>query len=163
MKKKNTLKFKLTIAYVLIFIIGFLVQYVAENVVFKTTKESACSVVRVVDGDTFTCMLDDKEVKVRLIGVNTPEINTPNGVIASNYTKGLLAGKTVTLEFDKDRYDKYDRTLAYVYLEDGTMLNELLLENGYAEVMTVEPNTRYKYRFQKIENKAKGKKIGIWK
>ncbi len=119
-----------------------------------------CQVKRVVDGDTFTIVSDNKEIKVRLIGIDTPESvasqeyldktgkeNTQEGIDASTFTKELISDKTVYLEFDAGREDKYGRLLAYVYLEDGRMLQDILLENGYAELMTIQPNVKYADRF----------------
>ena len=113
-------------------------------------------VVRVVDGDTIIVNIDNNETRVRLIGVNTPESvhpdetkNTEEGKTASDFTKNLLKNKKVYLEYDVDEEDDYNRTLAYVYLDDKlTMVNKLLIEKGYAEPMTVEPNTKYALEFE---------------
>lgn len=84
---------------------------------------------RVVDGDTIIVNIDGKKERVRLIGVDTPETKHPNkpveyfGREASAFTKGMVEGKKVKLEYDWQRRDKYGRLLAYVYLEDGTFLN----------------------------------------
>jgi len=117
---------------------------------------------RVVDGDTLLVNYKD-EVYVRLIGINTPESvhpdeekNTQEGDAASEYLKILLEGtEYVWLEFDTNMYDDYDRVLAYVWLCKDTsdmnnMLNARLLENGVAEVMTVEPNVKYASSFSEI-------------
>lgn len=123
-----------------------------------------------VDGDTF--WVDDgskKGLKIRLIGVNTPETVHPQkpvefyGKEASNYVKSLLTGKKVRLEFDVDRIDRYGRTLAYIFLKDGTFLNADLIENGYGQVMTVPPNVKYSEKFLELERKARENNIGLWK
>lgn len=114
------------------------------------------NVVRVVDGDTFVIKVDDEDVKVRLIGVDTPESvasdeyleetgkeNTQAGEDASAFTKSLIEGTTVYLEFDASTEDKYGRLLAYVYLEDGQMLQDILLTEGYAQLATYPPNVKY--------------------
>ena len=127
-------------------------------------------VVRVVDGDTIIVDRDGKETRVRFIGVDTPEsvnpdesLNTEQGAIAADYTKELLTGQQVYLEYDKERTDKYDRVLAYVYLSDGeTMVEEELLNSGMARTMTIEPNTKYATYFEQLEAAAAEKKIGIW-
>lgn len=102
-----------------------------------TTLLSAADTVlvkRVIDGDTF---VTDTGQKVRLIGVDTPETVHPSkpvqffGKEASNFTKSHLEGKTVQLEYDWQKTDKYNRTLAYVYL-DSTFFNALLVQEGYA-------------------------------
>jgi micrococcal nuclease len=122
-------------------------------------------VERVVDGDTF--VLADGE-RVRLIGVDTPETVKPGtapqvyGKEASRYTKRMLEGKRVRLEFDVSERDRYGRLLAYVYLEDGTFFNEHLLAEGYARVMTVPPNVKYAERFLAAERAAREAGRGLW-
>ena len=125
------------------------------------------TVVKVADGDTFTIETGEK---VRLIGVDTPESvspsaakNVPFGKEVSEYVKEQLLDKQVRLEFDTQRADRYGRLLAYVYLEDGTFLNELLVEKGYARVMTVPPNVAYQEVFLKAEEGAKESGTGVWK
>src|SRR5688572_18099377 len=86
---------------------------------FKGT--TASKVLRVIDGDTIEIEQDGKPVKVRLIGVDTPETVHPSkpveeyGREASKFTTNLLKGESVFLEFDKDKADRYGRLLAYVY------------------------------------------------
>ena len=127
-------------------------------------------VVRVVDGDTIIVDRDGKETRIRFIGVDTPEsvnpdesLNSEQGAIAADFTKKLLTGQQVYLEYDKERTDKYDRVLAYVYLSDGeTMVETELLNSGMARTMTIEPNTKYAIYFEQLEAAAAEKKIGIW-
>ena len=71
-------------------------------------------------------------------------------------------GTTVKLELDVQPRDKYGRLLAYVYLSDGTMLNALLVQEGYAQVMTIPPNVKYQDLFLKLQREAReqGKEIG---
>ena len=115
-------------------------------------------VSKVIDGDTIVVNIDGTLTKVRLIGVDAPESvhpdseqNTPEGIAAANYLTDLIGGKYVYLEYDQELYDKYERTLAYVYLEDRqTMVEDLLLESGHAEVMIFPPNDKYESRFYKI-------------
>lgn len=134
----------------------------------QLSEDSLYEVVRVSDGDTIVIDCNGEEVTVRLIGVDTPESvhpdegqNTSEGEIAAEYTKNLLEGKSVTLKFDEDYYDRYDRVLAYVYL-DGEMINALLLEQGYARVEIYEPNDEYEIWFEGLEAAARLKKVGFW-
>lgn len=78
------------------------------------------------------------------------------------YTEKLLADTDVYLEYDSEYRDAYDRVLAYVYLEDGRMVNEILLEEGMASVYTVPPNTKYSENFLAIQRKARENCIGFW-
>ena len=121
---------------------------------------------RVVDGDTLL-LANDK--RVRLIGVNTPETVKPNSPVeaygkeASEYTKKMLTGKTVYLEKDAGDTDKYGRLLRYVYMDDGKMFNEVLVQEGYAQVMTIQPNVKYQERFVEAQRQARESKKGLWK
>lgn len=131
----------------------------------KANGEMEATVKRVVDGDTFELVSGEK---VRLIGVDTPETVKPNhpvepyGKEASNYTKQLLTGKKLTLKFDVEPYDKYKRLLAYAYLEDGTFVNEKLVREGYARIMTVPPNVAYADLFLEAEREAREQNRGLW-
>lgn len=125
-------------------------------------------VVRVVDGDTFVIYYNGTNEKVRLIGVDTPESVHPNeekntefGDMVSNYSKKMLTGKKIQIEFDVEKRDKYGRLLAYVYL-DGQMYNEVLLEKGYAKLATYPPNVKYVDEFTKIQKRARENKMGMW-
>ncbi len=129
------------------------------------------SVKKVVDGDTFWIYDGSpKGLKIRLIGVDAPESRNSGkkeiayfGREASDYLTKLIAGKKIRLEYDVGHFDKYGRTLAYVYLEDGTFVNAALVENGYATVMTVPPNVKYAGTFVKLERKARNRNKGLWK
>jgi len=142
-----------------------------------------CRVVKVIDGDTFTCTLKNgEEIKVRLIGVDTPESREgPKlerdaertglskkeilrmGKEATEYTKKLLPkGEVVYLEQDVQPTDRYGRVLAYVWLKDGRMLNELLLLEGMAQVYTIPPNVKYQERLLKAQKKAMEEGRGFW-
>ena len=149
----------------------------SDNFTIISTEESSESdiilynVIRVVDGDTIIINKDDAETKIRLIGVDTPESvatgnnaykNCEEGKIASEFTKSLLDGASVSLEYDVSPQDKYGRDLCYVYLEDGKMLNELLLEKGYARLMTVPPNVKYVEEFTKIQKTSQEMSEGFW-
>ncbi len=126
-------------------------------------------VVRVIDGDTIQvcCIFGDRE-KVRYIGVDTRETHHPMkgieyfGMEAAEANRKLVGAKTVRLEFDVQQFDKYGRTLAYVYLEDGTFVNVWLVEHGYAMVMTVPPNVKHQDLFLKLQREAREKGRGLW-
>ncbi len=150
---------------------------IAEDEARKTAESlTAVTVVRVVDGDTYVVNLDGEETKVRLIGVDTPESvasqeyldrtgkeNTEFGKDVSDYMKGMLSeGSILYLEFDVDKYDKYDRVLAYAYFEDGEMVQEHLLKKGFARVMTIEPNVAHSERFVELEQEAMNQGVGMW-
>lgn len=135
--------------------------------------EGPYKVIRVVDGDTFVIKMDGSETKVRLTGVDAPESvapeysgkeNTQEGKKAAEYLQKLIDGKNVYLEYDLDNYDQYGRVLAYVYLSDQqTMVQKKLLEDGYAQVMTVPPNVKYSEEFTALQRRARENGKGLWK
>lgn len=122
-------------------------------------------VKRVVDGDTIE--LDNGE-KVRYIGINTPESVDPRrkvecfGKEASVYNKELVEGKEVRLERDISERDTYGRLLRFVYLEDGTFVNEVLVREGYAFVSTYPPDVVKQDIFRQAELEARNEKRGLW-
>ena len=121
-------------------------------------------VKRVVDGDTIVLENDER---VRLIGVDTPETVHPQkpveyfGKEASAFTKKLCEGKSVRLEYDWQRKDKYGRTLAYVYLEDGTFVNAEIIKQGYGHAYTQFP-FKYLEEFRSYERSARENGVGLW-
>ena len=134
-------------------------------------------VLRVIDGDTIEVNIDGEPVTVRMIGIDCPEsvhpdesLNTEYGETAAEFTRSLLEGKNVVLEYDEQLTDDYDRTLAYVYLEGHTensfqgsrTINAYLIEKGYARAMTIEPNTKYADAFEIKESLAQRNEVGFW-
>ena len=127
------------------------------------------TVRRVVDGDTL--VLENKE-RVRLIGVDTPETKHPRrpvehyGKEATAFTKKMVQGKRVRLEFDQanahiGHRDKYRRTLAYVFLEDGTFLNAEIIKQGYGFAYTRFP-FKYMDEFRRYQREAREQNRGLW-
>ncbi len=120
--------------------------------------------LRVIDGDTI--QLDGGE-RVRLIGVDTPETVDPRrpvqyfGKEASAFTRRMAEGKLVRLDFDDETRDRYGRTLAYVYLEDGTLLNAEIIRQGYGFAYTRFP-FRYQAEFVRLEREAREEGRGLW-
>ncbi|MFW6248535.1 MAG: thermonuclease family protein, partial [Bacteroidota bacterium] len=84
------------------------------------------------------------------------------GKEASDFVKKMLEGKKVKLEYDVQEKDRYGRTLAYVYLEDGTFLNAELVRQGYAQVMTIPPNVKFSELFLDLQKKAREGELGLW-
>jgi micrococcal nuclease len=160
------------------------VQYSSEDAVFKvpfgqTYNYADILVKRVVDGDTLE--LESGE-RVRLIGIDTPEMHESKklykdaqrtqqdittiqklGLRAYEFTKDLVEGKRVSLEFDLEKYDRYKRLLAYVYLKDGTFVNAEIVKAGYASLMTFPPNVKYADLFLKLYREARENRKGLWR
>jgi micrococcal nuclease len=123
---------------------------------------------RVIDGDTIIVNIEGKKEKVRLIGVDTPETVHPNkpveyfGKEASEFTKKMVEGKKVRLEYDWQKRDKYGRLLAYVFLTDGTFLNAEIIKQGYGFAYTKYP-FKYLDEFRRYEREARENGRGLWR
>lgn len=125
-------------------------------------------VVRIVDGDTIRVRIADRIEKVRYIGVNTPEVHhrakgeQPGGREAAQLNGELVASKRVRLELDVQERDRYGRLLAYVWVGD-LMINAEPVRRGYAQVMTVPPNVRYRDLFGRLQREARESGRGLWR
>lgn len=151
-----------------------LVTKVENETINRATPEeelksdlTAATVVRHIDGDTLIANINGLEHRIRYLMIDTPEItqgkSEPFGQEALEFVEShVKGGQIIHLEFDKELLDPYDRTLAYIYLENGRMLNEILLERGLAKVTVFMPNNKYEAEFKAIEAEAKKNKIGLW-
>ncbi|HLE07876.1 MAG TPA: thermonuclease family protein [archaeon] len=128
-------------------------------------------VVKVVDGDTIWVDYNGTIEKVRLIGIDTPETVHPSkplecfGLEASNFAKEILGGGAIIkLEADptQDNRDKYKRLLRYVFLENGTNFNQLLISEGFAREYTYKTPYKYQSQFKQAEIEAKENLRGLW-
>jgi len=149
----------------------------------KINNKEKVELVKVIDGDTLLVKSNSNEFKVRLIGVDTPEIHYNKklqrdiakenktsseiikmGLKSKEFMKKMINhSKYLFLEYDIQIYDRYGRRLAYVYLQDGTMLNYILVKEGYAKVYTIPPNVKYQEIFIKAQKEAIKEKKGLWK
>ena len=133
-------------------------------------------VTAIVDGDTIDVDVGDREERVRLIGIDTPEIahpafgdRPPNeaecfGDEAQRYTGELLAvGSGVRLERDVVARDDYGRLLAYVYrAADGAFVNYEIVRHGLAQPLTIAPNTTFAELFVDAARSAEHDEVGLW-
>ncbi len=156
------------------------------------SSAKAARIVQVIDGDTVIVLLNNRREHVRLIGIDTPESrpnpraerqaqdrHVDQGTIlelghrASEYTRGLLPkNSTVFLEFDLEPRDRYRRLLAYAWVRrDGAkqagaknelIVNEEILKAGYAYLLTVPPNVKYRQRLAAAFTEARRNKRGLW-
>jgi len=133
--------------------------------------EGPYEIKRVVDGDTFIAIIDGEDVRVRVLCIDTPESvapeetgkkNTDEGAIASDRAKELLDGASVYLEYDQEKYDQYDRVLAYVYFEDGTRYEDIMISEGLTKVVYFKPNGKYLDELYALQDEAKEKESGFW-
>lgn len=141
--------------------------FIFNNVIDYKVK---VELVKCVDGDTAWFKVNGKKEKVRFLGINTPESVHPNGIIeeygkeASDYTCNMLSGANdIYIEYDvnSETHDKYDRLLAYVFV-DNNNLGELLLSKGYAEVKYIYGDYKYINDYCLTQKGAIDNKLGIW-
>lgn len=135
----------------------------------NTTAHIPVKLVKTIDGDTIKILYNGQEVNVRYLLVDTPETNHPRlgkqpfGEDAKERNRQLVNSGALSIEFDVgERYDKYDRLLAYVYV-DGKSVQETLLSEGLARVAYVyPPNTRHLTPYEEAQAVAKKNGLGIW-
>ena len=132
-------------------------------------------VKKVIDGDTIEIIVDRKIIKIRLIGLDTPEIVDPRrpvmcfGKEASNEAKKILTGQSVRIETDpsQDLYDKYGRLLAYVYAPanvtpEGILVNKYMISEGFGHEYTYDLPYKYQKEFRAAERTARENQKGLW-
>ncbi|MBI5231924.1 MAG: thermonuclease family protein [Coriobacteriales bacterium] len=138
-------------------------------------KARKAKVVRIVDGDTAVLSFGGTREKVRFIGVDTPEStieHEPYGKEAAAYTRKQLTGRTVWVETDVEKRDRYGRLLGYIWLAQPKRLsdaeirtklfNARLMIGGYAQMMTYPPNVKYVDYYLKYQREARSKNRGLW-
>lgn len=138
--------------------------------VTKPVDAQAVRVVKVIDGDTVDVRINAQTVRLRLIGIDTPESVDPRkpvqcfGIEASNYTKRILLNQTVYLERDatQGEYDAYKRLLVYIWLDNSTLFNQKIIADGYAFEYTYRIPYRYQTAFKAAQQSARRSQAGLW-
>ena len=134
----------------------------------------AMTVASVWDGDTLRATVQapndviasTDEVRVRLVGIDTPELGDPSECGAEDARTHLATlaaeGSTIWAAFDVDPQDRYERYLLYLWTPDGRFINHELVAAGDAEAMTIEPNDAYAELFTATEAAARAAGTGQW-
>ena len=135
------------------FIYLLLLSFNAAFLISYTPLEN----IRVVDGDTIRAEAKGREIKIRLVEIDAPEINQPFGAQSKNFLNRLLYEKDVTLIAQGE--DRYGRTLGAIYA-NGERVNTLMIKSGFAWVYDryVKDSSLYKYQDQ-----AKAENLGLWR
>jgi len=141
------------------------------------------TIVKIVDGDTLDVLVDGRKKRIRLIGVDTSELHESDKLIrdagrsrctkadlqelgaeATEFVSRVLApGDSIRLEYGPRRSDDYKRVLAFVWLADGRLLNELLICEGYAQArLHYVFRSDYRARFQQCSQQAQAASKGLW-
>ena len=126
-------------------------------------------VTQVFDGDTIEVLLGDNREKIRFIGLDTPETNHPDkavqcyGHAAKNQLAKLIGNQDVRLEVDptNTNRDRYNRLLRYVYAEDGTLLNQAMIDGGYGFAYLAFPFEKLP-EFEQSQQLAQAGQRGLW-
>jgi micrococcal nuclease len=122
-------------------------------------------VLKVHDGDTVTILMDGKEYRTRLIGIDAPEMGQrPWGNRAKDHLISIMKHNdwAVYVETGIVQFDKYNRLLAYLWIKEKDCINERMLLDGYAVLFTIQPNSRHVDRFKKAQRIAREQRRGIW-
>ena len=166
MQRKRSKWSMINLASVIFFLIAAVFYLVHERNPFLRVQEGEFARVTIVhDGDTVSIVRDRKEEKVRMIGIDAPEMDQkPWGDAAKRHLESLLRKSEwrVTIEYDVEKTDQYGRTLAYVRAKDGTLLNLAMVANGFAVLYTIPPNVKYVEDLRAAQAKAREKRLGIW-
>ncbi len=142
----------------------FITPFFPTGETLGSSNEDSLVVSKVIDGDTIELLNGQK---VRYIGIDTPETNSPqkkNECFASeakNKNRELVEDKFVRLEKDVSETDRYGRLLRYVYIDD-VMVNEVLVSEGYAVSATFPPDVKYQEKFRLAEQQARKENKGLW-
>lgn len=172
-------KIRLLVSFVVFFVfLGLQVfkqYYPQKNVlsVSDTTNHEVPNiykVTKVIDGDTFSVSSNNKTLKVRVIGINTPETVDPRrkvecfGREVSDQAKRLLSGQQVRFESDltQDDKDKYGRLLRYVFLPNNTDYGMEMIKQGYAYEYTYDTSYKYQKKYKTAQSEAERTGVGLW-
>lgn len=162
---------------ILILVVSFLFEMKPTDLInfgLTTTTPNTVGVyykvTKVTDGDTIHIVTEGQNEIVRLIGINTPETVDPRRTIecfgkeASDRMKEIAQGAIVRLEYDDSQAlrDTYGRLLAYVYLEDGQMVNRKMVAEGYAYEYTYMTPYKYQKEFRQLQSLAQSAQRGLW-
>ena len=118
-------------------------------------------VIEVVDGDTIKVLVAGEKLKLRYIGIDTPEMGGADGAAARAQNVALVSGRTVRLEQDVSETDPYGRLLRYVWIGD-TMVNAELVRLGYARAVAYPPDTQNQAEFAALQLEAQAARRGLW-
>jgi micrococcal nuclease len=134
-----------------------MLKLVLFSFLFFLEPFSQGEVTAVIDGDTIEVLNEGKAVRIRLAGIDCPEKTQAFGSKAKQFTSDMIFGKIVTVK--QSGIDRYGRTIADIYLEDGTWLNKLLIEKGFAWHYKRYSDNQ---ELAAAELQARNSKLGLW-
>lgn len=157
--------------YTRIFLCALVILFLSFSSNAYTEVKKPFRVIEVNDGDTISIKtksllgMPTRIERLRLIGIDAPELRQePWGRLSKRHLKKLISESDwiVSIEFDIQQRDKYGRLLGYLWDKRGRLINEKMLEDGYAVLYTIAPNVKYVERFIAAQRRAQQKKAGIW-
>lgn len=163
MKKSRKIIFS-SIISLIIFLIIFMFLYDTKLHNIKTNELISVKLDKCIDGDTAWFKTEKNSKKYRFLAIDSPELDTEKGANSAYYVCEILKeAKKIEIEYDIVGYsiDKYGRELVWVYV-DGELLQEKLLEKGYAKIKYIYANYEYLDKLFEIENEAINNRLGIW-
>lgn len=158
--RKRSLRLPVIVFAILASLYGLYDRYVGGNAAAQ--GDSPARLIEVHDGDTVSVMIGGKIERVRLVGIDAPELaQRPWGPRAKTHLRGLLSGEA-SVTTDVEPRDKYGRLLAYIWTSDGKLVNLEMVRDGYAVLYTIAPNVRYADQLKAAQREAREKKKGLW-
>lgn len=151
---------KIKYIFEILLFIGMTLACVAQS-----SADEFFSVRRVYDGDTIEL---ENGTHVRYIGINAPEIShqdkpgEPFGSEALAFNEKIVLSKQIRIQVDQEVLDQYNRRLAYIFLQDGTFVNQEIVRNGLAHVLYISPNITYTAVLLKSQQEAMKAGKGMW-
>jgi micrococcal nuclease len=139
----------------------------------ETLTQSVCGptegvITNVVDGDTVDVTAAGETFRLRYLNIDAPELNSNSGDSAEclaeeakAVNEDLVLGRAVTIEYDEECKDRYDRLLGFVF-RGQRMVNFIMVERGFGRVLLIEPNLSLAEEFQSLEALAQEQSAGIW-
>ena len=161
MRKKLVIFLSVIILLIFLVLFMFLYDFKLKNII--TDDLISVQLDKCVDGDTAWFKIDGKSKKYRFLAIDAKEIDTNDGKVASNFVCDLLSNaNSIELEYDivGETRDKYGRELVWVYV-NNELIQEKILEKGFARIKYVYANYEYLENLIMIENKAINERLGI--
>jgi len=145
-------------------------ENIIDTTLLDNKNELVGKVINVIDGDTIKVKFKNKVEKIRMIGVNTPELKDDRAQVrclaqkSKEYTENNLLNKEVKIEIDPTQgvRDKYGRILGYIFTDRNINFNQILISNGYAYEFTYKIPYKYQQEFKRVEQVAQKNKVGLW-
>lgn len=147
---------------------AFILLFLSAGVGYPGLTNGTAGLVKIEkvnDGDTVTIRAGRNSERLRLIGIDAPELGQePWGEISKKYLANIIASSSgmVKLEYDVERRDKYGRMLAYLWTKDGKLVNRMMVEDGYALLFTFPPNVKHAGELVEAYRKARESRSGLW-